>query len=449
MNPLELRRDKACRIFYAGVLGLVYVMYMMTLDMVGIPSSILKSYAPILVFAVMGLGLYRGDYGGISLHSLGLVFVLWYVISRVFLGDGFLMRSFVTVMDLCVLYCVALPFVRLFGDGEKRRILDTLVLVYVLTLAVIAWMGIWFSLKHTGRTMPLSGQLFGLPEGGQLQILGQKPGVSALLLAAAFYMGVYLLAARWKKYWVAPAIAVLLGLYLALALTADRLGILAFGICFAVLGGVLAARIRISSKVIKVAVVVFVCLLCLLAALLGTQLALDVLSRISAAVSGNEAAGYVLAVNWNEQAKNSAPGEIRAYLGQVLSQNPRLMLLGSHDTAVMTAFTQLTGTVYQQMHNSFLQVLMLMGIPGLLLALVLTAVVLWSALKLLLATAELGEQLLCLAPLVLLIGGMGESVLFVPWSSMSWSLLDFLFLLFCGYLLEAGKKYSIRDLLKK
>lgn len=471
MNPTDLQKEKGYRGFLIAVLGIFFLMYMMTLDLIGLPLSILRSYAPILIFAVMGIGFYRGAYGRRNIFCLGLIFVLWYVVTRILLGDSFLGRSFVTVVDLCILYGFAFPFARLFGDGEKRRVLDILALVYVVFFAVMAWLSVYFSVTRTGVTMPLSGEYFGLPNGTwRLQILGQNPNYSAVLVTLAFFLTVYLLAGHWKKRWIAPAVLAMLGFYWALALTDSRTSIVAFVACFAYVAAVLASKIRLRSKALKTAVVVAAAVLGLLVSYKGIGLSIDVLSKMTVAITQpqietSQADGqsqeavqaqalgdYQLVAARDiklDEANMSGRTNVYSSVIPALRQNPKILLLGQLDSNVMAKITEICGIEYQHMHNSFLQVLMLMGVPGLLFALWLTIRLALITIKLLFGKSSTADKLLPLIPVALLVMSLVETMVFVPWMSMCWSLVNFLFLMVSGYLMEIGQRVKFRDLLKR
>jgi len=465
MSPMDLKKEKGYRAFLLVCLGIFFLLYMMTLDLVGLPLSILRSYMPMLIFAVMGIGLYRGGYGRRSIYSLGLVFVLWYVFTRVLLGDYFLGRSFATVVDLCILYGFAFPFARLFGDGEKRRVLDILALVYVIFFGIMAWLGVYFSVTGTGFTMLLSREYFGLPEGSwRLQILGQNPNYSAVLLTLAFYLTLYLLVRYWKKRWIAPAIVAMIGCYWALALTDSRTSIIAFVLCFAYAAAVLASRIRISAKSLKALVIVAAAVLGLLISYKGMSASVNLMSKITVAIhqtqsediQGEEQAQdaedfqLVEARDINLEGSNmSGRNRIYGAVLPVLRQNPKILLLGQMDASLMAKITEHIEIEYLHMHNSFLQVLMLLGIPGLLFALWLSLRLALVTVKLLFGKSAVEDKLLPLIPVSLLVVSLAESMVFVPWMSMSWSFVNFLFLMVSGYLLETGDRMKLSDLWKK
>ena len=92
---------------------------------------------------------------------------------------------------------------------------------------------------------------------------------------------------------------------------------------------------------------------------------------------------------------------------------------------------------YNHMHNSFLQTLMLTGVPGLLAALWLTWRIVSALVRVLVVRGggiTPAQKLLVLLPAALIVQGMLEHYLFVD----SYSILNFLFFLFFGLCGAAG-----------
>lgn len=114
-----------------------------------------------------------------------------------------------------------------------------------------------------------------------------------------------------------------------------------------------------------------------------------------------------------------------------LENEPDLKLWG-------TEYVGLLLSVYnpfpvEHAHNSWMQVLMRMGVPGLVLALVFTGLAVFSAVRLLWrADAPLWKKILAMLELCLLVAGFLEPYLFV--SSTFYHFIDFLFFFCLGYL---------------
>lgn len=84
-------------------------------------------------------------------------------------------------------------------------------------------------------------------------------------------------------------------------------------------------------------------------------------------------------------------------------------------------------------HNSWMEVLMRMGLPGLLLALVFTAISVWSAVKLIFRKdTELWKKIIVMMTMCMLAAGFLEPYLFI--TNVYYHVLDFIFFFCTGYL---------------
>ena len=113
-----------------------------------------------------------------------------------------------------------------------------------------------------------------------------------------------------------------------------------------------------------------------------------------------------------------------------LNDNPRLKFIGTeYVDMILTRYAP--GTIYHT-HNSWLEALYRMGLPGLAAALVITVLAVWSALVVLWRNTDLWKSCIALLTLCLLGCAMLEPYLFV--ADVSYFYLDFLFLMCLGYL---------------
>ncbi|MDO5546403.1 MAG: O-antigen ligase family protein [Eubacteriales bacterium] len=113
-----------------------------------------------------------------------------------------------------------------------------------------------------------------------------------------------------------------------------------------------------------------------------------------------------------------------------LEENPRVKFIGTeYVEMILTRYAPLP--VYHT-HNSWLEALYRMGLPGLAAALVITAMTVWSAAVVLWRNNDLWKSCVALLALCLLGCAMLEPYLFVV--DISYFYLDFLFLMCLGYL---------------
>lgn len=113
-----------------------------------------------------------------------------------------------------------------------------------------------------------------------------------------------------------------------------------------------------------------------------------------------------------------------------LRENPRILLIGTEYVEMI--MTRYSPAVLYHTHNSWLEALYRMGLPGLAAALALTALAVWSAADVLWRSRDLWKCGVALLTLCLLGCALLEPYLFV--ADVSYHYLDFLFLLCLGYL---------------
>ena len=128
---------------------------------------------------------------------------------------------------------------------------------------------------------------------------------------------------------------------------------------------------------------------------------------------------------------------IWGYALEGLSDNSRIKFIGTEYVEMILA-RYASGTLYHT-HNSWLEVLYRMGLPGLAAALFITALAVWSAAVVLWRNTELWKSCIALLTLCLLGCALLEPYLFV--ADVSYHYLDLLFLMCLGYLcLWRGEK---------
>lgn len=451
-NGLEQKRSKRFHWVLSIALALFYVLYMLTLDTVASSLLILRGYGSMVVFLLLGGALYRGSLSLKSPATLGLVFILWYLLSRVFLGDTYLQRSAVTFADIAVLYGLALPFAALSNDGEKRQVLDILAVLFALTMAVLAWMSLYLAVTGNSILMPKSGFGFGMGSDSRLAILGQNPNHSAPLMALGIFLTVYLLARYRNKWLLLPGLLGIVGMYGALSLTVSRTAFYGMVATSGVLAALMASRIPVKKNGVKALVIAAAAAVSMLIVYVGFNGSIRLLSGLAASAQGlGNGVAMTSGRDMSVEVQNmSGRGAIYSAIFQTLREQPQILLRGNLDTDLMLRVSEIVGAEKLHCHNSFLQVLMYMGLPGLLIVLGLCVQLALSMLKLFFArNSTMAEKFLSLVPIYLLVSSLAESLIFVPWMNLCWSLLNFWFLLLCGYILVAGSRYKFRDVFYK
>ncbi len=459
-NTLEIRRERNYQLYLSIVLGLFFVLYMYTaVDSVAPAVYALKFYAPPVIFSVIACNIYRNGYGWKRVYTLGLLFLAWYTAGRIVLGDRSLMRSVVNLMDLCVVYGLVFPFAHVAKDGQKHRVLDILSLAYIVAMAVVCWIGIYLAIVGEQIIMPVTGRVYGI-DNGRLALLGQGCNTAAPMVCIALFLTLYLLAKHWKKIWIVPAAVLLITFYLALGLTDSRTAILSFVVALVWLSWVLAHRLPLSNQWLKLGSVVLLMALALLLGLKGPGISNKIVSYVAREVrqlqseSGSENAAGTLEnfalvherdIELSADALSGRDGIYRGVLLHI-KNSPSVLIFGTLDAEVMNGPGYYNDENYHvHAHSSYFQVLLLAGLPALLVMLWICLRVALAALKLLAAKAKLADNILCVIPIYFMVSSLAESLVFVPFDSLCWSHLNFWFLLICGYAIEMGDQYKLRE----
>ncbi len=432
-GPGESRLRRA-RIFTAVLVALVMLGDLMTYER---GHAVMENYCAMLVYALIGVGLYRGDYRGDRLYQLGLFFVAWFAFTRVLNGDHYLQFSYnrYRLVSLCATYGLALPFARMLRDAKERRALDALALVLTLTFAALVGLALLSIPLNRLIKIPFFQTEFGMKE-SRLVILSQHPYFTAFISLAGFFMTLYLLSAHWKPLLLVPAL-LCMGVFTAgIVLTTSRTALVVFAFTLLVAAVILLSRLKLSRRRRRIILLVGAVVLAA-AVIVGfgplTKWINDRIPGENPNISAERNFFTSLAtLTGRRDLYEAVPQVIRAY--------PQLLLKGFDELEMMPTVNEYaTYERFTHMHNSYLQTLMLTGLPGLLAAI-------WYTVRMLGAMARsfkskalpVAEKLLALVPLSLFLSGLLEHYLFVD----TYSILNFVFFLFLGYLFETDRRFK-------
>lgn len=400
--------------------------------------ALVQSYGAALIFAMIGICLYRGDYRADRAYVLGLAFAAWYTLTRALNGDHYLQYDYNWYRIVCMAatYGLAFPLAAMLGDEEKRRALDRIAVVLTAVMAAACWLGVIAALRGEVIVIPLFDSEFGIMEDGRLYILSQHPNFTAAVSLCGLCMLIYLVVSHWKPWLLIPAAAAGAGLFMALPLSDSRTGMIAFLLIALIAAAIGFQRLPIPAKWRRIVEVVCLVALVAVVAVAGFGTAVKVVSTTS---DGEQAISQrsLLADLATLTGRTGVYGAVPA----TFSQHPLAMLKGFDELEMMPAVSKNVDMQYNHMHNSFLQTLMLTGIPGLLAAVWLAWRVISSGIRVLFAGGNAvtpAQKLLVLLPAALFVQGMLEHYLFVD----SYSILNFLFFLFAGYVVQLGRRVS-------
>lgn len=405
----------------------------------GVAYLLSERYLTLPAMAFLGaslcLGLPRRNrwhlYAGIAMVAL---FSLNQILHQVLESEAKQVGTFVCAYALCF------PFAAATEDAQRQRGLKWMACLFVGVGTLLTA----YAALLLGGVLPGYLQEHVYWDGARFYAMGH-PNICATLLMTGMTFSVGF-ALQSRKLWAKAGLGVLaLAQFAALSLTNGRTTIilaclLLGGIAFCVLRGRDWKRFA--------------------AALLAAVVVMVVAFGMSRAVYGwnqarltEQSAGALAAPGITEKADDIQPEEAlvsEQYQGTLandmktlngrtviwknalkgLEDNSRVKFIGTeYVEMILTRFSP--GTIYHT-HNSWLEALYRMGLPGLGAALVITVLAVWSAAVVLWRNTDLWKSCVALLSLCLLGCAMLEPYLFVV--DVSYYYLDFLFLMCLGYL---------------
>ena len=335
-------------------------------------------------------------------------------------------------------YCLCFPFAAATGDDQRQKGLKWMAGLFIAVgILLTGYTGLLLA-----DALPECLKAYVKWDGGRLYAMGH-PNICATLLMISMALSAGF-ALKSRRLWVKGLLLVLAALqFAALSLTNGRTTIiltclLMGGIAFCALRGHDWKRF---AAALLAAVVVMAGLFGVSRTVYGwnqTRLmqqasAESVQEEVPTGESGT--ADVLVA----EQYQGTLTGDLKTLNGRTeiwrtallgLEDNPRVKFIGTeYVDMILTRYAPLT--VYHT-HNSWLEALYRMGLPGLAAALVITVLTLWSAAVVLWRNTDLWKSCIALLAVCLLGCAMLEPYLFVV--DVSYHYLDFLFLMCLGYL---------------
>mgnify|MGYP006976123011 CR=1 FL=1 len=136
-------------------------------------SLTVERYALPVAFAFFGAAVCRGGVRGEV--WAGPLFLLWFVVSRMLLGENYLETSSLDFALMAPAYLVALPFAFSQEGEQRKRGLRVFCWFISLSAAVLAWVGVATAMTRGDITLPVFGTPFmlGMMENAALQCLQQ------------------------------------------------------------------------------------------------------------------------------------------------------------------------------------------------------------------------------------------------------------------------------------
>lgn len=413
-----------------------FAMFFIALTRSGHNISSLFLYVSPLIFAVIGCGFYNGDYMRKKRHLLCMGFFLWYVLCRWLCGDFFMLmpEEQYTFIMTGMMLALALPFSDIMGDSERRRYLNILCWVVVLSYAVL--LCLCYAARFRGENIVF---VKGLVEFGVT--VGEKGDTRVLLFnahhytvdyiaALCFLLTLYLAFSTWQraKWLIIPELALLVIFAYAAVIIPCRTVLVAICGALLLVALIFIQRIRLPKTVLIGGFI----LLCAA----GAAFVLFGMDSVYMA-STNDARSAL-----SRLATMSGRSELWSAALQILRDDPIGYLRGFSLGEMLERIMEYDPRGMGHLHNGLLEVLLFTGIPGFAAVLAFCVVLIVSCVRVFFAPAQssisTAHKVMVAAVAALFFMNLFDSLLFINRSNCD--MLNFFFFVFCGYIFDAAGK---------
>lgn len=384
--------------------------------------------------------------GAKKLLLLGAVLALWYAVVQSYhlyiSGQSREPGPFLAVVLL------ALPFAAVSDDGTRRRgltIAGGFCLLGALILALFTGL-----LAIGGMPHPLDSLVYW--DGARLVAMWH-PNITANIFLTAMGFCFYFAAMTPRRSRKALFLALSAMFFLLLCLTNSRTG--AICACLLVAGAVFCLIWKGGLPRFLLGAVAGLAALALLFTLYQAVFSLHEDRMIQSYLQEQTASGTTPDLIVDDQSgqvglhTEASQNSIRDDLGtlnsrtsiwrtalQSIRQDPQILVRGTPDIGALLKIQHSWNPTHT--HNSWLEILMGLGLPGLLGAMIFTALALWHGLRILFFGGHsLPRKIIAVLVLCLLVSGVPENYLFLGPRDYQWA--NFLFFLCLGYLIRWQK----------
>ena len=411
--------------------------------------------SPSLCFAlnVIFVGIYmrKRVYKQKRIYILALCFLGWYVICCI--GNGAFRdepeNTLKTLAQLLSSWALALPFVTVNEDFEKKRALTVLFSILTVIFIAAVWAALIPTFMGSFFSFPIGKKIFGIApvyiRGYGVSftypvIFGLYYYYTAHLCAPAFFMALYLFIQKKMR----PLMLFgMLGFVLALSMTKCRLALLGFGIGLFAFGFFLFRnknRDASPGKTILTGVVIA------LAAALVLTLMWQFGTWISTVILAGEKTEHLKRTFSNHLLDGSGRLGLWTMIPDLLKDKaPTSYLFGIRPDVLSRLIEDKANLPH--IHSGYFTALLRMGIPGFLLALTFAFMIVKNILFIFLQMKKRSirndDLLLLSIPLCLLFTALGEPILFVGYNFRMITLVCYLVF---GYTFELTDRIREEEL---
>ena len=439
-------------------------------------ENLKRSYYMAFVPVLTAGALYFGGLKQGREYLLVFLYWIWFLLTRILCGDPALKLEYVSWVDLSLMLPCLLTGLVLEKD-ERRSLLNWLGGLMGAFYFVLGLLALYASVRRTTLINPITGGYLGVDledSFRRINILDTNVDVTACWYMMIILVLVHQFFTCRSRLWRIPIALALLVDYAVITITYTRSVQLSLALVLAILICLpVRHALRGKSKALVVLCMLAVFVLSAGGLFLGHRAVAAGLGAISqqvsleqtpepaalpeapaAPVSEAEAAPESPAETedsfadpraWNGNLNGFSSGRIAIYKSAfyVMGKNPAVLLRGSLERDYMTIANEVLPRKTVHYQNYLLEVLMLTGIPGFLLVLAFTLLIVIKGLRLFFASEDrvpLGDKLLGLPVAAMMLYGMFERCIFTYMD------VRFLyFFLFCGLMLAAYREHFETD----
>lgn len=388
---------------------------------------------------------------------------VWFWLTCVLNGDAYLEVNGRFLLGVTLTFGVSYPVFLVTGKSTRGGWFRALSAFYVVLMTGMALLGLYATAAATSIRTPFSDLAIGVRD-SRLYYFQYHPNEAASALSIALFLALYLAMGAKRAVsrvaaWLAAA-----ALYAAVSLTVSRTVMITVSLALGAWVFLTAMRaLGLKKRVVRAAVSLALAALVAAAAFLGFSPVMRGVANWPGGLAENASAEATAPVQ-PAPAKGQAPRErditrdFSTFTGrteiwkagfQYIAERPVTLLTGELDSEVARIPVRLLGRDVYHLHNAWLELLVLTGLPGLLLYLCLALGILRGSLWLLAAPGvPLCRRFLAFVPPLLMVNGLMEI-----YPCLSGNVMDMMFMAVSGAVVGyageiAGGKPSLRRLIQ-
>ena len=462
----EQNKDKRLSVFMAVASAGILLFYLFC------PVAPLRwhdlylSYGKTAIVAMAAIYFFSKGLSGVVEVKLVIFYTIWFFLTRLINTDYYLQNELDITLSR-VLCCVILPVGLLLSPAGRRRLLDVVIAVSCAFYLVTALIGLYACVFGVYFYLPPEHSVFGITDSlfgySFYYIIAWETNrtISAVWFYLAWCMMAYEFFRCENRLWRIPICFAWLVFHLSIAFCFCRSIKLAVCVNVAMLAVLLGLRyIRLRSGAARTLLLTALAAAALLigyksfdlmtgaTAYLYNQLDTDI-ERTSDVFFGDafqkrneDYQSFGDARDLKESVSTlalSGRAELYATVLPALKYEPRRILFGKLSIKDMDYTSAVLKYPYFHIHNYLLQVLLLTGLPGFLLVLAFSLLLVFRCIRLFFSKALIADKLLVLPVSGIFIYGMFETIIFTD-SADQRALTDFrelFFFLVAGVVLAA------------